>query len=219
MATNPKFFGDLEEWKTRASQWIKASTLDEKGVMDTYVFLDYRTIYGDFRLGKELKSTILELIKIYPSFLRIIAENIVSISVPIGFFKNFIVEKSGEHKNRLSLKLYGLLPLVTCAKLLAYQIGEAETNTVDRLKALAKAGIISSDKEEIIEQALETLLTLKIKNDIRGIDEGKEYGTYIDPAELSVRQKQLLKEAFWAVTELQKITKKSLQIDESSFGV
>ena len=52
---------------------------------------------------------------------------------------------------------------------------------------------------------------------LKGIDEGKEYGTYIDPAELSVRQKQLLKEAFWAVSELQKITKKCLKIDEPSF--
>jgi CBS domain-containing protein len=219
MATNPKFFGNLEEWKARAGQWIKASSLDEKEVMDTYVFLDYRTIHGDLRLGKELRGTILELIRIYPTFLRIIAENIVSISVPIGFFKNFIVEKSGEHKNRLSLKLYGLLPLVTCAKILAYQVGAAETNTVERLKALATAGIISFDQEEILEQALETLLTLKIKNDIRGIDEGKEYGTYINPAELSVRQKQLLKEAFWAVSEFQKTTKNRLKIDESSFGI
>ncbi|MRR24361.1 hypothetical protein EG830_15420, partial [bacterium] len=37
----------------------------------------------------------------------------VSIPMPVGFFKKFIVEKSGEYKNRLNLKLYGLIPLVT----------------------------------------------------------------------------------------------------------
>jgi CBS domain-containing protein len=219
MATNPKFFGTLKEWKSRAGKWITAPSLDEKEVMDTYVFLDYRTIHGDYRLGKELKKAVQDMIRVYPSFLRVIAENVVSISVPIGFFKNFIIEKSGEHKNRLSLKLYGLLPLVTCAKILALQVGSGETNTKERLRALARAGQISSDKEDMLEQALETFLSLKIKNDIKGIDEGKEYGAYINPEDLSIRQKQLLKEAFWAVSEFQKITKNRLRMEESSFGM
>jgi CBS domain-containing protein len=111
------------------------------------------------------------------------------------------------------------MPLVTCTKVLAYQNGITKTNTIERLKALAQAGIVSVDQQENLEQAQETLLTLKIKNDIKGIDEGKEFGTHINPSELSVRQKQLLKEAFWTVSELQKIAKNRLKVDESSFGI
>jgi CBS domain-containing protein len=219
MATNPTFFGNLETWKTRVEKWISSPVLDEKDVRDSIILLDYRILYGEAKLEKELKAGILNLIKKHPSFLKIISKDIVSTSMPIGFFKNFIVEKGGEHKNRLCLKTYGLMPLVTCTKVLAYQNGITKTNTIERLKALAQAGIVSVDQQENLEQAQETLLTLKIKNDIKGIDEGKEFGTHINPSELSVRQKQLLKEAFWTVSELQKIAKNRLKVDESSFGI
>ena len=38
-----------------------------------------------------------------------------------------------------------------------------------------------------------------------------------NPKDFSTRQKQLLKEAFWAVSELQKKTKEVLKVEEQRF--
>lgn len=218
MATNPKFFGSLSEWKERTASWIKKNTdLSESELMDTYVFLDFRSIHGDQGLETELKKHTNVLVSEYPFFLKTLAESIVSIPVPIGFFKNFIVEKTGKYKDRLNIKLYGLVPLITCAKILAFKQGFMETNTLERIEGLEKSRIISSDHKEALEQAFETFLTLKIKNNLADIDQGKDFGSYVDPKDFSTRQKQLLKEAFWAVSELQKKTKEALKVEEQRF--
>lgn len=218
MATNPKFFGNMEEWKAKTSKWIKSMDLSEDELMDTYVFLDFRSLHGEIALEKELKIHILKLIKENPAFLKSLAETIVSIPMPIGFFKNFIVEKSGEHKDSLNIKLYGLVPLITCLKIMALQYGIAETNTLERIKSLGRQRAITTDQQEVLIQAFETFLTLKIRNNLADIDQGRSFDNFVKPAELSTRQKQILKEAFWAVSELQKITQNTLKVASQGLG-
>ena len=219
MASNPKYFGNVEEWKSRTAEWIQSPTLEEKELMDTYVFLDFRAVSGEPSLEKELKSHVIKLSREHSPFLRSLAQAIVSIPIPIGFFKNFIVEKSGKHKDELNLKLYGLVPLITCVKILALHQGLLETNTLERIKALNQENTISNDLSEILEQAFETFLTLKIRNNLSDINQGKELSNHINPTELSTRQKQLLKEAFWAVSQLQKTTRNLLKVEDKDFGL
>jgi len=139
--------------------------------------------------------------------------------VPLGFFKNFTVERSGQYKNTINLKMSGIVPLITCIKLLALSQGIEESNTLERIKGLLRNKIISSDQGEFLEQAFETFLTLKIRNNLQEMEKGKEFGSHINPAELSTRQKQLLKEAFLAVSQLQKTTRSILRVESQEFGV
>jgi CBS domain-containing protein len=217
MATNPKFFGSLSQWKDRTASWIKNIALSEAELMDTYIFLDFRSIHGDQSLEKALRQHINELIAKNLFFLKSLAEIIVSIPTPIGFFKHFIVEKTGKHRDRLNIKLYGFVPLITCIKILSLQHGLMETNTLERIENLTHHGVISSDHKESLEQAFETLLTLKLQNNIVDLDHGKEFANYVNPANLSLRQMQLLKEAFWTVSKLQKKTKEALKVEELRF--
>jgi CBS domain-containing protein len=212
MATNPKYFGTLDEWKRRAAYWITTAVRQEVNLSDLYVVLDFRTTHGDHRLETELKSHMSTLIRENSYFLKILAQNIVDIPIPLGFFKDFIVEKSGKYKNRLNLKNYGLVPLVTCVKLLAWSKDVFEVNTLERLRALTKTGVLSSDNAEFLEQAFETFLTLRIRNNLNDIEQGREPTNYVDPAALSTRQKQLLKESFHAVSQLQKTTREALKL-------
>ncbi len=218
MASNPKYFGDIEQWRQKTEAWVRTPILEEKELMDTYVFLDFRTVSGEPGLERELKSHLIGRIREHPSFLKSLAQPIVSIPIPIGFFKNFIVEKSGKYKNRLNIKLHGLVPLVTCVKILALHSGVAETNTLERIRVLRREKVISDDQAEALEQAFETFLTLKIKNNLNDLGQTKELSNHIDPAELSTRQKQLLKEAFWAVSQLQKTTRSILKVKGDDEG-
>ena len=218
MASNPRFFGDLSQWKDRAAHWILARDLSQKEMMDIYIFLDFRSLHGDHLLEKALRDHVSNLIRKNQSFLPSLAEAVISIPMPLGFFKDFNVEKTGDHKDALNLKLYGLVPLVTCAKILAFHYGVPETNTLERVKALGRLSAISSDQLEFLEQALETFLTLKIRNNLADSDLGKTMGNYIKPSELSTRQRQLLKEAFHAVSEFQKTTENILRVERREMG-
>jgi len=214
MATNVKYRGDLETWKKRTADWITSPALDHKEVMDAFVFLDFRSNAGDRELESELRKYIFSLVGKYTAFIKALAQYIVEVPIPLGFFKHFIVEKNGQHKNRVNIKTFGLVPLITCLKLLAWKEGVSETNTLARISALVPMGLISSDTAEFLEQAFETFLTLRIKNNLSDWEKGREPSNYLDPALLSTRQKQLLKEAFLAVSELQKTTKEFLNITD-----
>ena len=218
MASQPKWFGDVEYWKTRAARWIGDVTSHEANVSDIYTFLDFRAVHGDQGLEKELKSHVVKLTREKPPFLRSLAEHVVDLPIPLGFFKHFIVEKSGKHKNRINLKMSGLVPLTTCIKLLAFHQGITATNTLERLQSLVEEKVISSDQGEFLEQAFETFLTLKIRNNLNDIEQGREFGNHIDPVELSTRQKQVLKEAFLAISQLQKTTRQLLKVESHDLG-
>jgi len=40
---------------------------------------------------------------------------------PLGFFKTFVVEKSGEHKDKLNLKIKGIAPIIDIVRLFSLE--------------------------------------------------------------------------------------------------
>jgi CBS domain-containing protein len=217
MATNQRYFGNMEEWKKRTEEWVSKEAYLRDNLVDMYVFLDFRANSGDQDMATMLRNHLTHLVAENPSFLKTLASYIVDIPVPLGFFKNFVVEKSGSYKDRLNLKNYGLVPLVTCVKLLAWKFGVGDTNTLERVRGLTKHGAFSEDTAEVLEQAFETFLTLRMRNNIQDLEQGIEPSNYINPVFLSTKQKHLLKDAFLSVSELQKITKDALRAEGESF--
>lgn len=212
MATNPRYFGDLASWKDKTKHWINVSTEKGEDLIDIYTFLDFRVVCGSDSLDEALKEHVMNEFERNPAALRILAHSIVDIPVPLGFFKNFTVEKNGKYKNTVNIKVNGLLPLTTCVKLLAFYAGVRQSNTLERIRRLVEKGIIPPDRAELIEQAFETFLGLKIQNNLNNLDQGRDFSNNINPANLNTRQKQLLKDSFLAVSEIQRITKDILKI-------
>lgn len=212
MATNPRYFGDLPSWKGKASRWINLSAEKGEDLIDIYTFLDFRAVHGGEALEEDLRSHVIAEFRDNNASLRALAGPIITIPVPLGFFKNFLVEKNGKYKNTVNIKVNGLLPLTTCVKLLAYYGGVTEVNTLERIKKLSEKGIMPADRTDLIEQAFETFLALKIHNNLNSLDQGRDFSNSINPAHLNTKQKQLLKDAFLAVSEVQKITKDVLKV-------
>lgn len=216
MATNPRYFGDLSSWKEKTARWISISAEKGEDLVDIYTFLDFRAVYGSEILEEALRSHVIGEFRKHTYALRMLAQPIVSIPIPLGFFKNFLVEKNGKYKNTVNIKTHGLLPLCTCVKLLAFFGEVAEVNTLERIRGLAEKGIIPADRSEFFEQAFETFLALKIHNNLNNLDQGRDFSNNINPALLGTKQKQLLKDSFLAVSEMQKITKDVLRVADNA---
>jgi len=216
MATNPRYFGDISSWKEKTTRWISVSAEKGEDLVDIYTFLDFRAVYGSEILEETLRSHVIDKFRKHTYALRMLAHPIVSIPIPLGFFKNFLVEKNGKYKNTINIKTHGLLPLTTCVKLLAFFGEVAEVNTLERIRGLAEKGIIPADRSEFFEQAFETFLALKIHNNLNNLDQGRDFSNNINPALLGTKQKQLLKDSFLAVSEVQKITKDVLRVVDNA---
>lgn len=216
MATSPQYFGSLTQWMVRIENWIRDAASSDRHALNIFVFLDFRLSAGDPWLERELRSHTIEAVKRNPLFLQALGRFVVDAPVPLGFFKDFVVEETGTYRDRVDLKADGLVPLLTCVKLLAWQKGVYETNTLRRIKALEALGSLSDELGDFLEQAFETLLTLKLRANLNDLEQGRLPGNDIDPASLSVREKQLLREAFLAVWHLEKAARRELGVEGSS---
>ena len=143
-----------------------------------------------------------------------LARDCMSTKSPLSFFKNFLVEKDGKYKNRLDLKTRGLVPFVDFARVMALRHGLRETNTLARIQTLGKNGLIPEGLYADIREAYEFQMQIRLVHQLQLIENGQQPDNYIDPAELSDREKQTLKEAFEVINALQGYLKSEFRVLE-----
>jgi CBS domain-containing protein len=194
MASNPKWRQPLETWKKYFNQWITVP--EEKALMHANIFFDLRCVYGDSGLVDELKESIRGDAKRNELFLALMAKNAMNFQPPLGFFRQFVLEKSGEHKNTLDIKKHGIMPIVEIARIRALAAGEIRITTRNRLRAAAKAGEITEPDAASLIDALDFIEKLRVEHQNRQLHAGKRPDNHLSPADLSSLVRQNLKSAF-----------------------
>jgi len=194
MASNPKWRQPLRVWQKYFRQWIMVP--EEKALMHANIFFDLRFIRGTNLLVDELKASIRGIAKTNELFLALMAKNAMNFQPPLGFFRQFVLEKSGEHKNQLDLKLHGIMPIVEIARIRSLAAGELRITTRNRLKAAANAGEISDDDAASLADALDFIEQLRIEHQSAQLRSGSPADNYLAPASLSPLVRHNLKSAF-----------------------
>lgn len=201
MATNPKWCQPFSVWQNYYTQWIKEASKED--LLDATIFFDFRAGYGDDKLAASLRNHIIDLVPRHQNFILNLASNCQANKVPLTFFRNFIVERNGEHRNRLDIKLRGLIPIIGFARLLALQHGLKETNTIARLEALQGEGYIPVELCNEAVKAYELQMQLRIVHQLEQIENQQEPDNYIEPENLTAMERTMLKEAFEIIEKLQ----------------
>lgn len=201
MASNPKWCQPLKVWKKYFSQWIY--TPKGENINLSNIFIDFRGIYGDLTLEESLRDFVLTTAKDQRVFLGYLANLAVRNRPPLGFFKTFVVEKSGEHKDKLNLKIKGIAPIVDIIRLFSLEKGIRETSTLERIEALKTKHTVVKDYAEEIVYAFEFLMLLRIRHQYEQILRGSMPDNFIDPESLSNLEKKLLKDTFQLISKLQ----------------
>lgn len=204
MATNPMWRQPLHVWRKYFSSWI--STPTSEAVMNSVTFFDFRAVYGETRLLDWLKDFTLSMVKDKKVFLGYIANLAIKNMPPIGFLKTFVVEKSGEHKDKLNMKVKGLAPLVDLVRLFALEKGIRETSTIERINVLRdKHTIIKEYADELIH-SFEFIMLLRIRHQFEQMKDGKDIDNFINPNNLSNLEKRIAKETFQLISKIQDST-------------
>ena len=212
MASNPKWRLPAPEWKKQFDSWIR--TPEPKEVMHSTIFFDFRAGYGDLSLADDLREHLVKNIPGQGLFLYHLAQNAMEARPPLSFFRNFIVEKDGEHRNSLDLKTKGLVPFVDFARLFALKHGIRESNTLGRLQLLHEGGHITAEMYNETVKAYEFLMQLRLVHQLHKMEAGEEPNNYINPANLSDLEKQTLKESFEVVRRLQSHIRQEFRLSE-----
>lgn len=203
MASNPEWTQSLSTWKHYFSSWVSEPT--PEAVLKSLIFFDFRPLYGDESLSRELRDHLVHEIPEHPSFLGFLANMLVKNRPPIGFFGSVVVERGGEHKDELNLKIKGVAPLVDIARLFALEKGIRHSPTLERLKALRPSHTIVAEYADELEYAFEFITILRIHNQYRQLEAGKPIDNFINLDTLSNLEKQTLKNAFRVILRVQEL--------------
>ena len=201
MASNPQWRQPLQTWKKYFNKWITVP--EAKALMHANIFFDLRAVYGNAGLVDELKESIREDAKRNELFLALMAKNAMNFQPPLGFFRQFVLEKSGEHKNTLDIKKHGIMPIVEIARIRALAAGEMRITTRNRLRAAAKAGEINEADAASLIDALDFIEKLRVEHQNRQLHAGKRPDNHLSPGELSSLVRHNLKSAFSQVNTSQ----------------
>ena len=201
MATNPKWRQPLRVWKRYFTQWIEKP--EPMALMLSSVFFDMRVVGGDESLFQRLQPLVLGKGKKNRIFLAYMVANALKHRPPLGFFRNFVLRRSGDHAKTFDLKHRGIVPIIDLARVFSVSEGLNEVNTIHRLEEAAKTHAISRDGSANLIDAHEFIATLRVQHQVRQIRSGQQPDNYISPEELSPLERSHLKDAFSLISSIQ----------------
>jgi CBS domain-containing protein len=219
MASNPDWCQSEKSWERTFRSWIVDP--EPRSLRMASIFFDYREIYAEADHLEKLHTYLRAAMEDNRLFLRYLARNSLYNKPPLGFLRQFVVHKDGEHKNKLNLKLSGLTPIVDAARVMALDQGvEATgfrarlheesphglvTNTLDRLEEVARRGLIKQDMAADLREAFSFITILRITHHLEARARGEVPDNFVNPASLNSLQRKMLKESFGVITKLQEL--------------
>ncbi len=201
MAMNPSWCQPLSVWRAKFSEWIHTAAPED--LLHSSIFFDFRGAYGEMAFIERLRRHLFDSLTGWSGFFRHLTENALYFKPPIGFFRNFVVESKGEHRNSFDIKR-AMMPVVDFARIHALKNHIAETNTQARLYDLNVAGHIGDKDYEEISKSYSYLMQLRFIRQITAmIEENAAPDNYINPKKLSRIEQTMLKEIFKHIENFQ----------------
>jgi CBS domain-containing protein len=201
MARNAGWRLPLSGWLELYESWVRFPA--RRNVQLAMIGLDVRGGIGPLDVEPELGRFLEELPR-HTEFLDALARAAVAGRPPLGFLRDFVVERSGQHVGRLDVKSGGVMLIVNLARLYALSAGSTATRTIDRLRAAAARSRISSETAQELEEAFGVVCRLRLEHQAAQVVRGAAPDNHIDPAELPPGERRELKEAFRAIARAQK---------------
>ncbi len=207
MASNPMWCKSLTDWNKQYNTWI--NTPGEKGILMCSIFFDYDCIYGDEKLVDSITDNIFNQVANNQLFFAYLGTDALKNPPPLGFFRQFLVENDGEHKDSFDIKSRALMPLVDAARLLTLSLNvKGINNTFHRFKKLAE---LEPQNAELFENCAEAFSLLSKFRAEEGLLNNSN-GRYLNLNELSKSDKVKLKNAFQPIHDIQDAIKNRFQL-------
>ncbi len=201
MASNGRWRQSLSDWQACFANWIVEPQPD--ALMHASIFFDMRAVYGADHLLKQLQNRVLQASKKNSIFLACLTENALKNTPPLGFFRQFVVERNGEHKNAFDMKLRGIMPITDIARIYALAAGVSEINTLKRLKAVANTEWLSLKDARSLCDAYEYISHLRLLHQGRQMQADEVIDNHLSPDAVSGLLKHQLRDAFDVVVRAQ----------------
>ena len=207
MASNPLWCKSISDWQNQFKGWIINPA--DKDVLQNTIFFDYDFVYGNESLVDAITKTIHEETHENQLFFAYLGADALKNPPPLGFFRQFLVESDGEHKDTFDLKGRALMPLIDAARILSLSKGIKNTaNTISRYAKLAELEPQNAPIYEACGDAFAELLKFRTEEGLKNETDGR----YLNLSELSKLYKVKLKNDFQPINDIQEVIKNKFQL-------
>lgn len=213
MATNPKLRMTRGEWEACFADWIDDP--NPKALLNASIFFDLDGVYGRLKWAEQLNGFIVRRARKNNRFLACLARNALNRTPPLGFFKDFVMEKDGRHKNSINLKRRGTAPLADLIRVHALAVGSRSKNSFERLDDIIDAGILPAGRAQDLKDAMEFISMVRIRHQALDVENSIEPDNNIEPENLSDFERRNLKDAFQILSKAQNFLKFRYQASNS----
>ncbi len=205
MASNPRWRKTLEQWKDEFARWIDKPK--PEALLHGSVFFDLDGVGGQIRMADELKTFVAARAAASSRFLACLALNAQNRTPPLGFFKDFVLEKSGRYQRTINLKRRGTAPLVDVIRVHAMASGSRRQNSFRRLEDIVAAGFLTKGMADDLRDAHEFISIIRARHQAFDIEAGRVPNNNLDPETLPRLERRSLKDAFTVLANAQKFIK------------
>ena len=207
MAASPEGCRTASEWRDALTRWTASPNGDH--LLKAATLMDRRPLAGDMSLGEAFATASAALVRGETIFLAFLARAAVDNPPPLSFFRNFVVESGGEHKDTFDIKQRAMLSLADAARVLSLSVGEPDPpNTIDRYNRLIAREPKNARIYEAAAEAYDALMLFRAR---QGLADGTD-GRYFNIKELSKLQRLQLRNTFTPINDLLAILKMRFQL-------
>jgi CBS domain-containing protein len=200
MAINDAWRHDVSGWRRAFGDWIERPS--EKHLMDSTIAFDLRTVTGELQV-RELLAPVIATAGDSGIFLGRLARDATRHRPPLGFFRGFAVERSGEHKGSFDIKAGVMLPIADIARLHALARGSSDIATDVRLEGAAEGGQLSDGLAATLRAGHELATGLRLRRHLELHAAGRPADNWLDPEGLEALVRAQLRETFKAIRTAQ----------------
>jgi CBS domain-containing protein len=194
MASNPAQRLSLADWQQNFAHWIGSP--DPQAILNSTIFFDMRAVAGARDLVEDLRQHVFSLAKKNNIFQSFIARSAAGTRIPLGFFRNLVLEHDAVEGAVLDLKHQAIAPIVDIARAHALAGGSLEVNTAERLRVAAETGSLHPQSAADLSDCFEFVRDIRFRHQARQIKAGQLPTNKLSPESLSRFEREHLRDAF-----------------------
>ncbi len=195
MASRPEWRMDLAGWKKRVTEWTALSRPED--LMNADIFFDSMAVYGEEQLADGLRKDSIGKVIRHRSFLQMLAVRAADAPSPFGWLGQPKLQR-----NRLDLKLHGLMPIFSAARVVALMHGIPSRSTADRLRKFRDLGEVPDKIVNDLDSAHGILLGAILRQQLEDIRDGIPLSNSVAFGELDGMNRQ---QVIWALKRVPSI--------------
>ena len=199
-ADSPQWCRGLGQWREIFGQMVTAPAAMPVNLQTA--LLDFRPVEGAANFADNIKEEFFKALENNGDMLKGLARSALAVLPPIGFVRQFVVERDGGYIDSLNLRKQILNPLVDAVR--ALSLGERITanSTLDRISGLEAADVIQEAMAGDLRESFRFLVSLLIARHLDSHNIGQGDYHIVDPLILNSAQRKMLKECFSVIGQL-----------------